>query len=327
MSPMLRSLLFVPGDSERKQAKALASPADALILDLEDSVAEAQLPAARARVRELLISRGSGKASGSESASGCGGTSGSGSASGSGGSGTSVRRPQLWVRVHSLAGGLFLEDLVAVFPGAPAGLVLPKVSAAAEVIQVDRELAALEARDGRAVGSTQLIVISTETPQAVLNLPAFAGALSAQPSAAARVAALTWGAEDLSAAIGATGKHQPSGALTFTFQLARSLCQLAAAALNVQAIDGVYVNFRDSRGLEREAAEARRDGFTGKLAIHPDQLAPINQAFTPTESELARARRIVAAFSASPEAGVLNLDGEMVDRPHLLQARRLLELG
>jgi citrate lyase subunit beta / citryl-CoA lyase len=306
MSPLLRSLLFVPGDSERKQAKALASPADALILDLEDSVAEAQLPAARTRVRELLVSGEPGGASGSL------------------GPGGSVR-PQLWVRVHSLASGLFLEDLVAVFPGAPAGLVLPKVSAASEIIQVDRELAALEARDGRAVGSTQIIVIATETPQAVLSLPAFAGALLAQRTAAARVAALTWGAEDLSAAIGATGKHQSSGALTFTFQLARGLCQLAAAALGVQALDGVYVNFRDGQGLEREAAEARRDGFTGKLAIHPDQIAPINRAFTPTDSELARARRVVAAFAASPQAGVLNLDGEMIDRPHLLQARRLLQ--
>src|SRR5262249_33628822 len=223
--------------------------------------------------------------------------------------------------------GLFLEDLVAVFPGAPAGLVLPKVAAAAEIIQVDRELAALEARDGRTVGSTQLILIATETPQAVLDLPMLPAALLAQPSAAARVTALTWGGEDLAAAIGASSKQQTSGALSFTFQLARSLCQLAAAALGVQALDGVYVNFRDAPGLEREAAEARRDGFTGKLAIHPDQIAPINRAFTPTESELARARRIVAAFAASPGSGVLNLDGEMIDRPHLLQARRLLQAG
>jgi citrate lyase subunit beta/citryl-CoA lyase len=294
MSSLLRSLLFVPGDSERKQAKALASAADALILDLEDSVAEAQLPAARTRVRELL---GSPRATG----------------------------PQLWVRVHSLCSGQCLEDLIAVFPGAPHGLVLPKVSSAAEVIQIDRELAALEAREGRPAGSTRLIIIATETPRAVLSLPAFPEALLAQPTAAERVAALTWGAEDLSAALGATAR--PSGNLTFTFQLARSLCLLAASALGVQAIDGVHVNFRDTPGLEREAAEARRDGFGGKLAIHPDQIAPINAAFTPTESELARARRIVAAFAASPQAGVLNLDGEMIDRPHLLQARRLLQLA
>lgn len=336
MSPLLRSLLFVPGDSERKQAKALASPADALILDLEDSVAEAKLPAARTRVRELLVScdsgsGGTGSALGAARSVDAGRSVAAGSSAGPGssvaaGASSGSGRPQLWVRVHSLASGLFPEDLAAVFPGTPAGLVLPKVSSAAEVIQVDRELAALERRAGRVIGSTQLIIIATETPQAVLNLPAFASTLLAQPTAAARVTALTWGAEDLSAAIGATGKQHSSGALTFTFQLARSLCQLAAAALGVQAIDGVYVNFRDSQGLEREAAEARRDGFAGKLAIHPDQIAPINAAFTPNDSELARARRIVAAFAASPEAGVINLDGEMIDRPHLLQARRLLQL-
>jgi citrate lyase subunit beta / citryl-CoA lyase len=141
------------------------------------------------------------------------------------------------------------------------------------------------------------------------------------------VSALTWGSEDLSAALGASGKFDAAGALTFTFQLARSHCLLAASALGVQAIDGVYVNFRETEGLQREASEARRDGFTGKLAIHPDQIDSINTAFTPTESELARARRIVAAFAASPGAGVLNLEGEMIDRPHLLQARRLLDLA
>lgn len=294
MSSLLRSLLFVPGDSERKQAKAVASSADALILDLEDSVAESQLPAARARVRDLLCSR---------------------------------PREQLWVRVHSLSSGLLLEDLVAVFPGAPDGLLLPKVSSPAEVVQIDRELAALEAKDGRAVGATKLIVIATETAQAVLNLPTFAAVLAAAPSALARVAALTWGVEDLSAALGASGKFDAAGQLTFTLQLTRSMCLLAASASGVQAIDGVYVNFRDAQGLHREAADARRDGFTGKLAIHPDQVEAINAAFSPTEEELARARRIVAAFAASPEAGVLNLEGEMIDRPHLLQARRLLSLA
>jgi citrate lyase subunit beta / citryl-CoA lyase len=194
-------------------------------------------------------------------------------------------------------------------------------------VQIDRELAALETQEGRTVGTTKLIVIATETPQAVLSLPIFAPVLTAEPSAAARVSALTWGSEDLSAALGASGKFDAAGALTFTFQLARSHCLLAASALGVQAIDGVYVNFRETEGLRREASEARRDGFTGKLAIHPDQIDSINTAFTPTESELARARRIVAAFAASPGAGVLNLEGEMIDRPHLLQARRLLDLA
>ena len=295
MSALLRSLLFVPGDSERKQIKALGSPADALILDLEDSVAESQLPQARTRVREVLLQ--------------------------------SPRQQALWVRVHSLSSGLLLEDLVAVFAAAPAGLVLPKVSAPAEIVQIDRELAVLETREGRAVGATKLIVIATETPQAVLNLATYSQVLATEPAAAARVSALTWGSEDLSAALGASGKFDAAGALTFTFQLARSQCLLAASALGVQAIDGVYVNFRESQGLQREAAEARRDGFTGKLAIHPDQITSINSAFSPTESELARARRIVAAFAASPGAGVLNLEGQMIDRPHLLQARRLLDLA
>jgi citrate lyase subunit beta/citryl-CoA lyase len=201
------------------------------------------------------------------------------------------------------------------------------VSSPAEIVQIDRELSALEAQEGRAGGSTKLIVIATETPQAVLNLPTYAPVLAAEPGAAARVSALTWGSEDLSAALGASGKFDASGALTFTFQLARSQCLLASSALGVQAIDGVCVNFRDAQGLRREAEEARRDGFTGKLAIHPDQIASINTAFSPTESELARARRIIAAFAASPGAGVLNLDGEMIDRPHLLQARRLLDLA
>ena len=295
MSVLLRSLLFVPGDSERKQTKALGTPADALILDLEDSVAESQLPQARARVREVLL--------------------------------LSPRRQRLWVRVHSLFSGRLLEDLVAVFAGAPDGLVLPKVESPAEIVQIDRELAALETQEGRPVGATKLIVIATETPQAVLSLPTYSQVLTAAPAAAARLSALTWGSEDLSAALGASGKFDSSGALTFTFQLARSQCLLAASALGVQAIDGVYVNFRETEGLQREASEARRDGFTGKLAIHPDQVDSINTAFSPTESELARARRIVAAFAASPGAGVLNLEGEMIDRPHLLQARRLLDLA
>ncbi len=231
------------------------------------------------------------------------------------------------MRVNAPSSGHFLDDLVAVLPGAPDGLVLPKVSSAAEIVQVGLDLSALETRDGRAVGSTRLIVICTETPQAVLNLPAYAPALAAEPAAAARVTGLTWGSEDLSAALGASAKVDASGAPTFTFQLARSLCLLTAAALGVQAIDGVCVDFRDIEAARREAGAARRDGFTGKLAIHPDQIAPINSAFSPTEPELARARRIVAAFAASPSAGVFSLDGEMIDRPHLIQARRILSLA
>jgi citrate lyase subunit beta / citryl-CoA lyase len=284
---MLRSLLFVPGDSERKQAKAVDSHADALLLDLEDSVAPPQLPAARQRVRELLTAR------------------------------TDRSKQQLWVRVNALSSGLLLQDLVAVFPGVPDGLVLPKVVTAAEIIEVGNYLTALEVRDGRVPGATRLLVIATETPQAMLNLNSF--------TPHARLFGLTWGAEDLSAAMGVTRKTDQHGALTFTFQMARSMCVMTSTALGVQPIDGVYVDFRDTAGVQREAEEARRDGFTGKMAIHPDQVDPINTAFTPSQAEIDWARRVVAAFAQSPAAGVVNLDGRMVDKPHLLQARRILD--
>ncbi len=298
-TPQLRSMLFVPGDSERKQTKALGTPADALILDLEDSVSASQLPVARSQVRDLLLST------------------------------PNRSQQQLWVRLNALPSGHLLDDLVAVFPGVPDGLVLPKVACAAELCQVSHYLTALEAQSARPAGSTKLMAIVTETPLALLNLPRYPEVLAAESDATRRLvrqrlASLTWGSEDLSAALGANAKVGVNGDPTFTFQYARSLCLIGAAALEVPAIDGICANFRDSAGLETEAAAARRDGFSGKLAIHPDQVAAINAAFSPTEPELARARRIVAAFAASPEAGVLNFDGEMIDRPHLIQARRLL---
>ncbi|MFL6602326.1 MAG: HpcH/HpaI aldolase/citrate lyase family protein [Steroidobacteraceae bacterium] len=293
---LLRSLLFVPGDSERKQTKAIGSAADALILDLEDSVAAAQLPAARQRVRELLMSQ------------------------------TDRSRQQLWVRVNALSSGLLLQDLVAVFPGMPDGIVLPKAASAAEVAEVSHYLSALEVREGQVPGSTKLVVIATETPEALLNLNSYGSVLAADPRTQARLAGLTWGSEDLSAAMGVTHKTDRQGSLTFTFQLARSLCVVSASALGVQAIDGVYLDFRDTEGLKRDIESARRDGFSGKLAIHPDQVGSINEAFIPGAAEVEWAQRIVAAFAASPDAGVVSLDGQMVDKPHLVQARRTLDL-
>jgi citrate lyase subunit beta/citryl-CoA lyase len=301
---MLRSWLFVPGDSERKQAKALGTKADALILDLEDSVDPAQLPAARARVRELLSAHPPGST------------------------------PQLWVRINSPQGS-WREDLAALFgaPGkdrrssgrpGPDGIVLPKVSTPAEIVAVADHVTGLETDRGMSGGSTGLLVIATETPRGLLSLPQYPAALGAARSAAVRLAGLTWGAEDLGAALGASARHDASGALTFTFALARTTCLLTAAALGVQAIDGVHVDFRDAAGLGRALAEARRDGFSGKLAIHPDQVAPINAAFTPSEAERQHARRVIAAFAAAGGAGVASLDGQMIDRPHLLQARRVL---
>lgn len=288
----LRSLLFVPGDSERKQTKALTSGADALILDLEDSVAPAQLPAARAQVRQFLSTH----------------------------AGASVQR---WVRVNGPASGLLIDDVAAVIGGRPDGIVLPKVSSVSEVAQASKQLAELERKAGIEAGATRLIVIATETPLALLKL----GEYAAGTPGLERLAALTWGMEDLSAALGASAKTEADGSLTPVFELARSLCLVAAAAAAVQAIDGVHADFRDTAGLKREAARARRDGFTAKLAIHPDQVPVINAAFSPTAAEVERARRVVAAFAASPGTGVTSLDGQMLDRPHLVLAQRILELS
>jgi citrate lyase subunit beta / citryl-CoA lyase len=294
----LRSWLFVPGDSERKQDKALGSAADAVILDLEDSVALAQLAAARTHVTNLLRSR------------------------------RPPGGPQLWVRPNAPASGLLREDLEAVFAGgAPAGLVLPKVSAATEIAAVARQLAALEARLGVKPGNTRLLIIATETPAGVLALPQYPAVLGGGRGLRQRIAGLTWGGEDLSAALGALSQHDDTGALTFTFQLARSHCLLAAAALGAQAIDGVCTDFRDPARLQHELDAARRDGFSGKLAIHPDQIAAINAAFAPTDTEREHAQRVVAAFATAPAAGVVSLDGRMIDRPHLLQAQRILAVA
>jgi citrate lyase subunit beta / citryl-CoA lyase len=292
-SAALRSWLFVPGDSERKQTKALTVAADALILDLEDSVAPAQLPAARARVAALL------------------------------GAATAPTSAELWVRVNPPSTSLMGADLAALFAaGAPAGVVLPKVSSPEEILTTVAQLAALERSRG-AHAATRLLIIATETPAGLLSLPRYPGVLAGSP-AAARLAGLTWGMEDLSTALGARGKRDGAGALTFTFQLARTQCLLAAAALDVQAVDQVFTDFRDASGLAQELAAARRDGFSGKLAIHPDQVNAINTAFTPSAAEREHARRVIAAFAAAAGAGVATLDGQMIDRPHLLQAQRTL---
>ncbi len=291
-SGALRSLLFVPGDSERKQTKALGSGADALILDLEDSVAEAQLPAARTQVARFLKAN------------------------------PATQGLQRWVRVNSLESGKLLDDLVAVIGGRPDGVVLPKVSAAKEVAEAGHYFSALEKREGYATGSTRIIVIGTETAQALLTLGEYGTG-----AAGARLAGLTWGMEDLSAALGVTEKAKKDGTLTPVLELARSLCLVAAGAAGVQAIDGVHADFRDTDGLKREAARARGDGFTAKLAIHPDQVPIINAAFSPTAAEVEHARRVVAAFGANASTGVTSLDGRMLDRPHLVLAQRVLELS
>lgn len=287
---MLRSLLFVPGDSERKQAKAVASAADALILDLEDSVAADRLPMAREQVARFLAAK------------------------------PAARSQQLWVRTNPLSSGKLLQDLAVVIDGAPAGLVLPKVSDPSEVQEVHHYLCALEVQRGFPLHSTKLIVVATETPRAMLTLAGY-------PVAPDRLEGLTWGAEDLSAALGASSKHDANGELAFTYQMARSMCLVAACAAGVQPIDTLYANFKDSAGLQADSARARRDGFTGKIAIHPDQVEAINLAFSASSAEIERARRIVEAFGSSPDTGVVSLDGEMLDRPHLIQAQRVLALA
>jgi citrate lyase subunit beta/citryl-CoA lyase len=285
-----RSWLFVPGDSERKQAKGAGSEADALILDLEDSVAAVNLPAARTMVAAFLRAQ--------------------------------VDRPRqrLWVRVNALGTPHVLADLAAVVPARPNGIMLPKSESAADAITLGHYLSALEVAAGDTDGTTKIAVVATETPAALFTLGGYT-------AVGARLAAVTWGAEDLAAALGATSNRVEGGGYEFTYQLARSLCLASAVAAGVAPLDTVFTDFRDAGGLEREARAARRAGFTGKLAIHPDQVAVINRAFTPDAAEIAHAERIVAAFAANPGMGTVGLDGKMVDMPHLKQARRVLAMA
>ena len=282
----LRSLLFVPGDSEKKFAKAAGAGADALILDLEDAVAPSRKAEARFIVRDLLATHG-------------GGTS------------------ALVVRVNALDTGLTLADLSAVVrPGLDAILV-PKANGAADIQRIGHYLDALEVQSGMAPGSVKILVVSTETPVAMFNLGSYS---PAHP----RLAGLTWGAEDLGAAIGATANKEADGEWTFPYRVARSLCLFAAAAADVAPIDTLYADFRDPDGLAESCRRSRRDGFTGRIAIHPDQVAVINRCFTPADDDIAHARRIVEAFEAAPDAGTIGIDGKMYDIPHLKQARRVL---
>jgi citrate lyase subunit beta / citryl-CoA lyase len=284
----MRSLLFVPGDSPRKLAKGLESGADALILDLEDSVAADRK--AEARVTALAFLKDAAKAD---------------------------KRPRLLVRVNSLDTGLTDADLDAVVTGRPDAILLPKAEGGSSVIHLDAKLAAREALAGLPDGAIAIMAIATETAAALFAAGTYAGA-------SPRLSALTWGAEDLSADIGAETNRDEDGNFTGPFRLARSLCVAAAAAAKVAALDTVFVDFRNAEGLRREAEEARRDGFVGKLAIHPGQVATINEVFTPAPAEIAKAEAVIAAFAASPGLGVVGIEGVMYDRPHLERAKRLL---
>lgn len=291
----LRSWLFVPGDSEKKLSKAADTGADAIILDLEDSVTPANK--AQARERTLGWFQASRAAAPGASAQG------------------------RWVRINALDTPYWRDDLVAVMPGAPDGIMLPKSAGPESVRQLAAELDALEAQNGLASGSTRILPLVSETAAAAITIPAYASA--PQP----RLAGLTWGAEDLSAAIGATRKRDEQGQWTDAFRFARTQTLLTAHACEVFALDTLHADFSDGEGLKRAAEAARADGFAGMLAIHPAQVAVINAAFTPSEAELAEARAIVAAFTANPDAGALQIEGRMIDRPHLKLAERLLGIA
>lgn len=282
---MNRSYLFVPADSERKMARAIDAGADAVILDLEDSVSADARPAARDIAREYLAGK-----------------------------------QNVWVRINPIDTEDAIADLEAVMPSAPAGIVLPKPRSAADAELLATRLDALEAVNNLAAGRTGIISICTEQPEALFSLHSY---VAATP----RLTGLSWGAEDLSAAVGATSNRAHDGSWLPPYELARSLCLFAAAAAEVTAIDTVYTDFRDNEGLARYAGNARRDGFSGMLAIHPGQVQIINQEFAPTEAELEWATRVVVAFKEKPGAGTIGLDGRMIDRPHLVQAERIVELA
>jgi citrate lyase subunit beta / citryl-CoA lyase len=285
-SSRLRSLLFVPGDSERKFERAKDCGADALILDLEDSVAAGEKATARAHVSGLIQ--------------------------------PAAKQPWMFiVRINALDTGLALDDLAAVTKPGLDALLIPKVNGAADLERIGHYLDALEAKAGMAQGSVKMASLASETPKAMFALGSYA---PAHP----RLIALTWGAEDLSAALGATDNKEPDGSWTAPYEFARTACLFAASAAEVPAIDTVYTDFRDLEGLERDCRRSRRDGFAGRLAIHPDQVAAINRVYAPSEAEITRARKIVVAFEGSPGAGALGVDGKMVDLPHLIAARKIL---
>jgi citrate lyase subunit beta/citryl-CoA lyase len=285
---LMRSLLFVPADSPGKLGKALGCGADALILDLEDSIAPERKEAARAGAAAFLAQTA-----------------------------PMPDRPHLIVRVNGLATGLIDADLDAVVPAHPDAIMLPKAEGGASLVHADAKLCVREALHGIAEGTIRIVAIATETARALFVASTYQGA-------SPRLAALTWGAEDLSAELGAEANRDSQGQFFDPYRLARTLCIAAAAAADVPALDTVYVDFRNQTGLRRECEEARRDGFAGKMAIHPGQVATINDVFTPAPTAIAKAQAIVAAFAATPGVGVVGIDGVMYDRPHLAKAERLL---
>jgi citrate lyase subunit beta/citryl-CoA lyase len=282
----MRSLLFVPGDSDKKLDKGVTSGADALIVDLEDSVSADRKGAARATALAFL-------------------------------QGAKPNGQKLLVRVNALDTGLTDDDLDAIVPGRPDAIMLPKAAGGESVTHLHAKLSAREAIAGLPDGGIAIVALATETAASLFTTGTYSGSSS-------RLTALTWGAEDLSAELGAEANRDTDGRFLDPYRLARTLCLAGAAAAGVAAIDTVYVDFRNDTGLRRECEEARRDGFTAKMAIHPAQVAAINEVFTPTPDAIAHARSIIDAFAAQPGAGVVGIGGKMYDRPHLVRARVLL---
>jgi citrate lyase subunit beta / citryl-CoA lyase len=285
----MRSYLFVPGDSPRKLEKSLGSSADALIIDLEDSVSPLGKDEARRITAGFLAEAGK-----------------------------EASRPRLFVRVNDLASGLTVQDLDAVMEARPDGIVLPKAIGGNDVTHLAAIIAVREAEFGLTDGATSIMAIGTETARSVFQLGTFRGASH-------RLVGIAWGGEDLSADLGAESNRCDDGHYTDPYRLARSLTLMGAASAEVDAIDTVYTSFKDIDGLATECRAARRDGFSAKMAIHPAQVPVINDTFAPSESEIAKARAIVAAFADNPSAGVVAIDGEMIDMPHLKRAERLLK--
>ncbi|VIO79480.1 (3S)-malyl-CoA thioesterase [Bradyrhizobium ivorense] len=281
----LRSLLFVPADSERKFAKADGIGADALILDLEDSVAPSRKAFARDAVKNLL--------------------------------GGGPRNWSFLVRINPFGTGLTLEDLAAVVRPGLDGILIPKVNGIEDVDLVSHYVDALEVANGVPPGHVKLLTVATETPAAMIGFSGYSRKNR-------RLVALTWGGEDLSAALGALTPREADGSWTFPYQVARAQCLFAAGAADAAALETLYVDFRDQQGLAESCRIARRDGFVGRIAIHPDQVATINTCFTPSDDDLAHARRVVAAFAAAPDVGTVGIDGKMYDIPHLVAAKRTL---
>ncbi|MBY8857320.1 CoA ester lyase [Nocardia sp. CA2R105] len=289
MTAPIRSFLFVPGDSEKKIGKVAGSSADAVILDLEDAVSAGRKPMARQLVAEFI-------ADGPCAAGG----------------------PELWVRMNPLGTEYALADLAAVVAARPAGIMIPKIDGPADVLRVHHYLEALESAHGLEPGSVRVLPVATETARAPFRLGDFAAA------GIPRLYGLTWGAEDLSAALGASTNLDASGEWAATYRLVRSLTLMAGRAAKVEVVETLYVDIGDDRGLAQSSRRARAEGFSGRIAIHPGQVDTINAAFTPAPDEVEFARRVVEAFSA--DVGTVALDGKMLDLPHLKQAERVLAL-